>query len=137
MDDETAARIETIELTLMKDSVLGFDPSILSVLDDVEIGQREIENLKSRLGSNIFTYLFNIANSAYHGSIKMGPVLHFFDVVNRLGMQHTVEIMTRKSSLPNILAHPSWEELWLMVSVFGMMGRARWNLPASFRVWAP
>ena len=89
MDDEIAAQIETIELTLMKDSVLGFDPTILFMLDNVEIGQREIENLKSRLGPNIFTYLFNIANTAYHGSIKMGPVLHFFDVVNRLGMQHT------------------------------------------------
>ncbi|MCX5855268.1 MAG: HDOD domain-containing protein [Deltaproteobacteria bacterium] len=89
MDNEIATQIETIELTLVKDSVLGFDPSILFVLDDVEIGQREIENLKSKLGTDIFTYLFNIANSAFHGSLKMGPVKHFFDVVNRLGTQYT------------------------------------------------
>ena len=89
MDNETAAQIEAIELTLIKDTVLGFDPLILLVLDDVEVGQREIENLKSRLGTDVFTYLFSIANSAYHGSLKMGPVKHFFDVVNRLGMQYT------------------------------------------------
>jgi hypothetical protein len=89
MNDETASQIETIELALIKDSVLGFDPAILSSLDDVEIGQEEIENLKSRLGADVFTYLFSIANAAYHGSLKMGAVKHFFDVVNRLGMQYT------------------------------------------------
>jgi hypothetical protein len=89
MDDEIASQIETIELTLIKDSVLGFDPAILSILDDVEIGQDEIENLKSKLKADVFIYLFNIANSAYHGSLKRGPVKYFSDVVNRLGMQHT------------------------------------------------
>ncbi|HAJ25922.1 MAG TPA: hypothetical protein DCG53_01515 [Syntrophus sp. (in: bacteria)] len=89
MDSEIANQIETIELTLVKDSVLGFDPTILFVLDDVEIGQREIENLKSKLGTDVFTYLFNIANSAFHGSLRMGPVKHFYDVVNRLGTQYT------------------------------------------------
>lgn len=89
MDDETASRIETIELALIKDSVLGFDPAILSFLDDVEIGRDGIEDLKSRLGADFFLYLFSIANSAYHGSLKMGAVKHFFDVVNRLGMQYT------------------------------------------------
>lgn len=89
MDDKIAAQIETIELALMKDSVLGFDLTVLSALDDVEIGQAEIESLKSKLGVNISTYLFNIANSAYYGSLKIGPVKNFFDVVNRLGMQHS------------------------------------------------
>jgi len=88
-DNEIATQIEIIELTLIKDSALGFDPTILFVLDDVEIGQREIENLKSKLGTDVFAYLFSIANSAYHGSLKMGPVKNFFDVVNRLGVQHT------------------------------------------------
>jgi hypothetical protein len=89
MHDDIASQIEIIELELVKDSVLGFDPGILFVLDDVEIGQREIENLKSRVGADVFTHLFNIANSAFHGSLKMGPVKHFFDVVNRLGTQYT------------------------------------------------
>lgn len=89
MNIETAAHINRIELDMVKDAVFGFDPTILLVLDNVEIGQREIENLKSRLGPDIFTYLFNIANSAYHGSLKMGSVQHFFDVVSRLGIQYT------------------------------------------------
>jgi HD-like signal output (HDOD) protein len=89
MDEEIASQIEAIELTLINDSFLGFDPAILSVLDDVEIGQDEIENLKPKLGVDVFIYLFNIANSAYHGSLKMGSVKYFFDVVNRLGMQYT------------------------------------------------
>ena len=89
MDNETASKIETIELTLMKDDLLGFDPTVLSVLDNIEIGRAEIEDLKSRLGAHIFSHLFNIANSAYHGSLKLGPVQHFFDVVNRIGTQHT------------------------------------------------
>lgn len=89
MDADTATQIETIELTLINDSVLGFDPTILLILDDVEIGQREIEDLKSKLGADVFTQLFSIANSAYHGSLKMGPAKHFFDVVNRLGTQYT------------------------------------------------
>ena len=88
MNDEIASQVEIIESALIKDSVLGFDPTILSILDDVEIGQAEIENLKTKLGADIFLYLFKIANSAYHGSLKMGPVKHFFDVVNRMGMQH-------------------------------------------------
>jgi len=89
MDNEIAAHIETIELALVNDSLLGFDPTILRVLDDVESGQGAIENLKSKLGPDVFTHLFNIANSAYHGSLKVGPVQHFFDVVNRMGMQYT------------------------------------------------
>ena len=89
MDNEIASKIEKIELTLMQDDILGFDPTVLSVLDNVEIGRAEIETLKSRLGAHIFSHLFNIANSAYHGSLKLGPVEHFFDVVNRIGLQHT------------------------------------------------
>jgi hypothetical protein len=88
MDTETLTIIDTIELTLIKSSLLGFEPEVLFALDDVEIGQREIESLKDKLGPDVFTYLFSIANSAYHGSLKMGQVKHFFDVVNRLGTQY-------------------------------------------------
>ena len=98
MDDEITSQIETIENTLIRDSVLGFDPTILSILDNVESGQDEIENLKSGLGADLFIYLFNIANSAYHGSLKVGPVKHFFDVVNRIGMQHTKALIIQFAS---------------------------------------
>lgn len=89
MDNEIYTQIEKIEFTLVKDSVLGFDPVILFILDDVEIGQREIEDLKPRLGPDIFKHLFNIADSSYHGGLKVGPSKHFFEVVTRLGTQHT------------------------------------------------
>lgn len=87
--EEIESRIETIELMLMQESVLGFDPSILSVLDEDEIGRDEIENLKSKMGGDVFIFLYNIANSAFHGSLRMGQVKHFYDIVNRIGTQHT------------------------------------------------
>jgi hypothetical protein len=82
-------KIETIEQTLLSKEVLEFDPEILSVLDDPETSQSQIEDLKIKLGPALFSHLFDVANSAYHGSLKMGKARHFFDVVNRLGMHHT------------------------------------------------
>ncbi len=89
MDNDALNLIENIEQTLLDSSLLGFNPAVLAILDEVEIGQREIENLKVGLGPDVFNYLFGIANSAYHGGIKLGPVKYFFDVVNRLGTQYT------------------------------------------------
>ena len=86
--DTAMKRIDIIEEALLKEDVLGFDPMILSVLDDPDANQQEIENLKVKLGPEIFNHLFSIANSAYHGTLKMGPVRHFFDVVTRLGTKH-------------------------------------------------
>lgn len=87
-DMEAREKIELIETTLMKESVLGFNPAILALLDNIESGRRDIENMKSHLGPDVFNYLFSLADSAYHGSMKAGTVKHFFDVVNRLGMQY-------------------------------------------------
>ena len=87
--DTPMKRIDIIEETLLREDVLGFNPMVLFVLDDPNASQKEIENLKTKLGPDIFNHLFSIANSAYHGSLKMGPVQHFFDVVTRLGMEHT------------------------------------------------
>ncbi|MDQ5984734.1 MAG: hypothetical protein CSYNP_00430 [Syntrophus sp. SKADARSKE-3] len=89
MHSETMGHLEKIENTMVQESVLGFNPSILFILDDVEVGKKEIEDMKPKLGPEMFAYLFKIANSAYHGSVKMSPVTNFFGVVNRLGMQHT------------------------------------------------
>lgn len=82
-------KIEIIEQTLLRKEVLDFDPEILSLLDDPETSQNQIEDLKIKLGPALFNHLFDVANSAYHGSLKLGKVRHFYDVVNRLGMQHT------------------------------------------------
>jgi hypothetical protein len=82
-------RINIIEEILLKEDALAFDSEVLSVLDDPNASQKEIEDLKVKLGPDLFNHLFSIANSAYHGSLKMGRVRHFFDVVTRLGMEHT------------------------------------------------
>jgi len=82
-------RIDIIQATLMREDVLGFDPTVLSALDDPDASQKDIENLKVKLGQDIFNHLFGLANSAYHGSLKMGKAQYFFEVVTRLGMEHT------------------------------------------------
>ena len=92
--DTPIRRITIIEEVLLREDALAFDPTVLSVLDDSDVSQQEIENLKVKLGPDLFNHLFGIANSAYHGSLKMGRVRHFFDVVTRLGMENTkVEIL--------------------------------------------
>ena len=123
MNDEIASQIETIELTLIKNSALGFDPTILTVLDDVEIRQEEIENLNSKLGADVFTYLFNIANSAYHGSLKMGPVKHFFDVVNRIGTQHTKALIILFASQSLTQRDPEAEVIFAKNFAASVVGR--------------
>jgi hypothetical protein len=87
--DSPMERIDIIEETLLHEDVLGFDPVVLSVLDDPNASQKDIENLKIKLGPDIFNYLFSLANCAYHGSLKMGKVRYFFEVVTRVGMEHT------------------------------------------------
>jgi hypothetical protein len=87
--DTPLRRINTIEESLLKEDTLAFDPVVLSVLDDPNASQNEIEDLKVKLGPDLFNHLFSMANSAYHGSLKVGRVRHFFDVVTRLGMEHT------------------------------------------------
>jgi hypothetical protein len=87
--DTPVKRINIIEESLLKEDVFAFDPVVLSVLDDPDASQIEIENLKVKLEPDLFNHLFSIANSAYHGSLKMGRARHFYDVVTRLGMEHT------------------------------------------------
>jgi hypothetical protein len=87
--DTPLRRINIIEEVLLKEDVLAFDPVVFSALDDPNASQKEIEELKIKLGPDLFNHLFSIANSAYHGSLKLGRVRHFFDVVTRLGMEHT------------------------------------------------
>lgn len=87
--DSPMRRIDIIEETLLKEDVLGFNPTVLSLLDDPNASQKDIEDLKVKLGQDIFSYLFGLANSAYHGSLKLGKVRSFFEVITRLGMEHT------------------------------------------------
>jgi hypothetical protein len=68
---------------------LGFSPDVLAILDNVEASNNEIEMLKFRIGQEILVKIFNIANSAYYGSLKKGVIHTFYEVVTRLGMSHT------------------------------------------------
>jgi hypothetical protein len=123
MDSETADHLEQIESIMMEESVLGFDPSILFVLDDVEIGQKEIEDMKARLGPEVFAYLFKIANSSYHGSVKMGPVKNFYSVITRLGMQHTKVLILLYTMHRLAKGNPEAETLYEKSFCASAMGR--------------
>ncbi len=123
MDEKITSQIELIELAIIQSSVLGFDPMILFILDDVEIGQREIEDLKSRMGPEIFSYLFNIANSAYHGGLKMGSVKHFFDVVNRLGTQYIKVLILQHALYTLAKGCPETEIIFVKSFSASVMGR--------------
>ena len=81
--------LDTIEETMINKGTLGFSPEILAILDNVDASNLEIEMLKSQIGNVILMHIFNIANSAYYGSLKKGSLYSFYEVVTRLGMVHT------------------------------------------------
>ena len=81
--------LDAIEEKMIDKVTLGFSPEILAILDDVEASNYEIEMLKARIGNEILMRIFNIANSAYYGSLRKGSIYTFYEVVTRLGMSHT------------------------------------------------
>jgi len=81
--------LDTIEETMINKGTLGFSPEILAILDNVDASNLEIEMLKAQIGNVILMHIFNIANSAYYGSLKKGSLYSFYEVVTRLGMVHT------------------------------------------------
>jgi hypothetical protein len=87
--DEIVVLLDTIEEKMIDKVTLGFSPEVLGVLDNVEASNYEIELLKARIGNEILTRIFNIANSAYYGSLRKGSIYTFYEVVTRLGMNHT------------------------------------------------
>jgi hypothetical protein len=87
--DEILALLDTIEVKMLNKETLGFSPEALLVLDNVEASSQEIEMLKARISSEITIRIFNIANSAYYGSLRKGSIYTFYEVVTRLGMNHT------------------------------------------------
>jgi len=76
------------EITTFLESLnLGFDPHILSVLDDEDTGRDKIEELKFRLNGEIASRLLARANSAaLFGKINPGDARSFTEAVFRLGM---------------------------------------------------
>jgi hypothetical protein len=81
--------LDAIEEKMIDKVTLGFSPEILAILDNMEASNHEIEMLKARIGNEILMRIFNIANSAYYGSLRKGSIYTFYEVVTRLGMSHT------------------------------------------------
>lgn len=87
--EEIIAFLDFVEEKMMNADTLGFSPDVLAVLGNVEAGNEEIEMLKFRIDQEILIKIFNIANSAYYGTLNKGAVHTFYEVVTRLGMSHT------------------------------------------------
>ncbi|MGV8058552.1 MAG: HDOD domain-containing protein [Smithellaceae bacterium] len=87
--DAIVILLDTIEEKMINKETLGFSPEVLEVLDNVEASNQEIEMLKIHIGNEILILIFNIANSAYYGSLRKGSIYSFYEVVTRLGMNHT------------------------------------------------
>lgn len=82
--------IETIDkylTTLLSKTFLN--PEIFSVLDDVNIGRQELNQVQKKMNEIVWIRLQNIASAAYSGNLRHGEVLSFYDVVSRLGIQNT------------------------------------------------
>lgn len=87
--EEILSLLDVIEEKMLDAETLGFSPDVLAILDNVEASNNEIEMLKFRIGQEILMKIFNVANSAYYGSLKKGTIHTFYEVVTRLGMSHT------------------------------------------------
>lgn len=87
--EEIISLLDAIEEKMIDKVTLGFSPEVLGILDNVEASNQEIEMLKARIGNEILMRVFNIANSAYYGSLRKGSIYTFYEVVTRLGMNHT------------------------------------------------
>jgi len=90
MEDQKAQQILLeIENKILNEVHLGFDPEVLDVLNNLDASEREIELLKAKIGEEILSRLFGIANSVYYGQLRKGSVDTFYKAVTRLGMDFT------------------------------------------------
>lgn len=87
--EDILSLLDVIEQKMLDAETLGFSPDVLAILDNVEASNNEIEMMKFRIGQEILMKIFNVANSAYYGSLKKGAIHTFYEVVTRLGMSHT------------------------------------------------
>ena len=72
------------EETLGKVS-LGFDPSVLEILDNAESSEKEREAIKGKVSQDIVIRLFKLSDSAYFGKISRGKAESFAAIIMRLG----------------------------------------------------
>jgi HDOD domain len=87
-DFSDGAIIEGI-LQCLEEINLGFDFTVLDVLDDENAMPAQIEALKDQLGTVVSTRLYIIANSVHYGKVRSGNITKFIDVVKHLGSETT------------------------------------------------
>lgn len=78
-----------IERKVLDKFNFGFNPDAITLLNDPNVSQREIEGIKGMISAEILAKIMDIANSAYFGTLKKGKVTTFYDAVIHLGMKHT------------------------------------------------
>ncbi len=82
------AQLKDIYEKVIENLALGFDPSVLIVLDNEDAHQEEIEQIKFRIKEDIVARLMGRANSVVmFGKIKPGDASSFTKVVLRMGMK--------------------------------------------------
>jgi len=82
------ARLKDIYEKIIESLTLGFDPTVLIVLDNEDAHQSDIEQIKFRIKENIVARLMARANSVVmFGKIKSGDASSFSKVVLRMGMK--------------------------------------------------
>ena len=82
------ARLKDIYEKIIESLSLGFDPTVLIVLDNEDAHQSDIEQIKFRIKENIVARLMARANSVVmFGKIKSGDASSFSKVVLRMGMK--------------------------------------------------
>ena len=93
---ELKREVPAPDLTLLSDIYekvieklsLGFDPSVLVVLDNEDAHQADIERLKFKIKEQIVARLLGRANSVVmFGKVKSGDANSFTKVVMRMGMK--------------------------------------------------
>jgi hypothetical protein len=83
--EEERQRADIIFDETMETVSLGFDPSVLKILDDPESSEKEREEIKAKISQEICAHLLQLGNSAYLGKISIGKIASFATVILRLG----------------------------------------------------
>ena len=88
-DQGSSTDEEIIEgiLQCLEDINLGFDFTVLDILDDENAMPSQVEALKDQLGTVVSARLFIIANSVHYGKVRSGNITKFVDVVKHLGSE--------------------------------------------------
>jgi hypothetical protein len=83
--EEEIQKADIIFNDIMGKVTLGFDPTVLKILDDPESSEQDREEIKNKISQEIAAHLMQLANSAYLGKISLGKTASFATAILRLG----------------------------------------------------